>query len=97
MYIPYATSYHEKTGDIINFTQFEEGGLLENKLNLVEDRSISVSIYESSAADNSAYEYLSTGALKDIWDGSYLHPNINARGVILKIHDHIRQAISEWK
>ena len=29
-YIPYATSYHEKTCDIITFTSFEEGGLLNN-------------------------------------------------------------------
>ena len=28
MYIPYATSSKEKTGDVITFTQFEEGGLL---------------------------------------------------------------------
>ena len=27
-YIPYATSSKEKTGDIIAFAQFEEGGLL---------------------------------------------------------------------
>ena len=26
LYIPYATSYHEQTGDIITFPQFEEGG-----------------------------------------------------------------------
>ena len=28
LYIPYATSSREKTGDIIAFVQFEEGGLL---------------------------------------------------------------------
>ena len=27
-YITYATSYHEQTGNIITFTQFEEGNLL---------------------------------------------------------------------
>ena len=52
-YIPYSASYHEKTGDIINFEQFEQGGLLENKLNLVEDESILDSIDESSVDDNS--------------------------------------------
>ena len=26
-YIPYATSYHEQTGNIITFAQFEEGNL----------------------------------------------------------------------
>ena len=30
-YIPYATSSHEQTGDIITFAQFEEGGLLKKK------------------------------------------------------------------
>ena len=32
-YIPYATSYHEKTGNIITFERFAEGGELENKQN----------------------------------------------------------------
>ena len=36
-YIPYATSYHEKTGGIITFAQFEEVHLVENERNLVED------------------------------------------------------------
>ena len=31
-YIPYTTSSHEQTGDIITFTQFEEGNLVEKKL-----------------------------------------------------------------
>ena len=38
LYIPCATSFHEQTGDIITFSQFEEGGLLENKRDLVEDK-----------------------------------------------------------
>ena len=44
-YIPYATSSHEKNGDIIIFAQFEEGNLLENELNTEEDTSFSDSIY----------------------------------------------------
>ena len=32
-YILYATSSHEETGDIITFSQFEEGNVLENKGN----------------------------------------------------------------
>ena len=44
-YIPYATSSHEKNGDIIIFAQFEEGNLLENELNTEEDKSFSDSIY----------------------------------------------------
>ena len=30
LYILYATSSHEQSGDIINLAQFEEGDLLEN-------------------------------------------------------------------
>ena len=33
-YIPYATSSHKQTRDIITFAQFEEGDLVENKRNL---------------------------------------------------------------
>ena len=36
-------------------------------------------------------------AAKEIWGGNYMHPNINAIGTILKIHDPISQAQSEWK
>ena len=32
-YTPYATSSKEKTGDVITFTQFEEGGLLSETRN----------------------------------------------------------------
>ena len=44
LYIPYAAFFHEKTGDIITFSQFEEGGSLENERNLKEDESIPDSI-----------------------------------------------------
>ena len=33
----YATSYHEQTGNIITFSQFEEGYLVENGRNSEED------------------------------------------------------------
>ena len=36
-YILYATSYHEQTGDIITFAQFEESNSVENELNAEED------------------------------------------------------------
>ena len=35
-YIPYATSSKEQTGDIITFTQFEEGNLLLETCNNTE-------------------------------------------------------------
>ena len=37
LHIPYATSSHEKTSNIITFTQFEEGNLVENERNVEED------------------------------------------------------------
>ena len=43
-YIPYATSSHEQTGNIIHFAQFEEGGLVEKDHNAEEGESISDSI-----------------------------------------------------
>ena len=36
-YIQYAKSSHEKTGNIITFSQFEEDNLVENERNTVED------------------------------------------------------------
>ena len=48
LYIPYATSSHEQTGDIITFEQFEQGGLVENKRNEDEYESILSSIDELS-------------------------------------------------
>ena len=52
-YIPFATSFHVKTGNIITFAQFEEANLLENERNIVEHVSILVSIDQSYADDNS--------------------------------------------
>ena len=52
-YIVHATSSHTKTGNIISFTQFEEGDLLKIEWSLVEDEPILASIDESSAEDNS--------------------------------------------
>ena len=36
-YIPYTTSYHGKTGNIITFSLFEKGYLIENGRNAEED------------------------------------------------------------
>ena len=38
LYIPYTTSSTEQTGNIITLSQFEEGHLVENKLNAAEDK-----------------------------------------------------------
>ena len=44
MHILFATSSHEKTGDIITFAQFEKGDLVRNECNLEEDSSLLDSI-----------------------------------------------------
>ena len=36
-YIPYATSSHEHTGNIITFSQFEEGNLVEKERDSEEE------------------------------------------------------------
>ena len=50
------------------------------------------SVDESSVDDNSSDESISNKDIEDIWYGSYVHPNINARDARLKIRDHIRQS-----
>ena len=40
LYIPYVTSYHEQTGNIIAFTHFEEKNLVENERNVAKDEFI---------------------------------------------------------
>ena len=52
-YITCATSYHEQTGIIITFAQFEEGNIVENERNAEEDKSILDFIDESSTYDDS--------------------------------------------
>ena len=92
LYIPYATYSHEQTGKIITFSQFEEGDLFENESNLVEYKSISAWIDKSYAYDNSDIKSINKDAIKEIQDGNYVHPNINAIYSRLKIYDRIRQA-----
>ena len=50
LYILYATSYLEQTGEIITFAQFEEEILLKNERNLVEYKPF---FGQSYAEDNS--------------------------------------------
>ena len=38
-----------------------------------------------------------SNTIKDIWDISQIHSDINAIDAGLKIHDHIKQAKSKWK
>ena len=55
------------------------------------------SIDESSESNAYDDKFISTNALIGIWDGSQIHPEINARNDILKTHDHIRQTQNDCK
>ena len=87
--ISYATPPREQTGEIITFAQFEEGGLVENEHNAEENESIYASIYESSIYDDSDSRSIRTNNNKEVWDGSQIYSEINARYTILKICYHI--------
>ena len=50
------------------------------------------SIYEWSTEDDSDDVSISINSIKDIWDGNYVHPDINACNSGLKILDCIIQA-----
>ena len=89
-YIPYATSSHKQTGNIMTFEQSEERNLVENERNAEEDESIFSSIYELSTDYNSDEGSISTNPLKDIWDGRKIHPEINTRYARFNIRDRIK-------
>ena len=85
-YTPYATSSKEQTGDVITFTQFEEGYLLTDTRNDTEsgDESDSKSIMMSEQNMENLDEkekfdddLISTEPLHDIRDGNQTHPNID--------------------
>ena len=97
MYIPYDTSSHEQTGNIIYFTYFEEGNLVERKRNEEENASISSSIDESPTYNYSNGGYTSTNVIKEIWDRRKIHPDINTRNTRLKMCEHILKTKNEWK
>ena len=99
-YTPYGTSSRDQTGDIITFTQFEEGNIRTKTRNDAEsgDKSDNESIMMSEQemdAINSGYEsdhdLISTEMLEEISDKSQTHPNVNRRESHNKIRDRIRQ------
>ena len=106
-YTPYTTSSSkEQTGNVITFTQFEEGDILTETCNDAEsgDESDNESIMMSeqdmeniNSGDESDNDLISTEMLEDICDGSQTHPNVNKRGVRYKIRDRVRQSQPEWK
>ena len=88
MYTPYATSPKEQTGDVITFTQFEEGDLLTETRNDTEssDKSDSESVMMSEKDMENLDEkekfdddHISTETLHDIRDGNHTHPTIDKR------------------
>ena len=87
-YTPYATSLREQTGDIITFTQFEEGDILTKTRNYADsddDDSITPPLLSEEDMDTMDYgnesdhDLICTEILKDICDGSQYHPNVNQR------------------
>ena len=100
-YTPCATSVREQTGDIITFTQFEEGIILTKTRNDAEigDKSNDGSSMpplpskeEKDAMDSgneSYHDLISTEMLEDIRDGSQSHMNINRIEACYKICDDI--------
>ena len=108
-YTTCATSSREKTGDIITFIQFEEGGLLSETRKDAEsgDKSDDDSIippllseeemYAVDYGDESDEDHMSTEMLEDIRDISQSHTNVNRREALYKIRDRIKKRQSEWK
>ena len=105
-YTLYATSSKEKTGDVITFTQFEEGDLLTETHNDTEsgDKSDSESLMMSEQymenideKEESDDDHISTEILHAIRDGNQTHTNVDKREASLKIRDCIKQSQSEWK
>ena len=87
-YTPYGTSSREQTGDIITFTQFEEGNIFTENRNDAEsgDESDNESILmikqdmgDINSGDESDHDLISTEMLEDIPVGSQTHPNVNRR------------------
>ena len=109
LYIPYATSSKEQTGDIITFTQLEEGDLLSESRNSTESGDKSddyltlppliseAKIDEMSSSDESDAEPMSPDMLGDICDGSQSGPRTNRKEARYKIRDCIKQRRAEWK
>ena len=87
-YTPYATSLREQTGDLITFTQFEEGNILTETRNDAEsceesnNKSIIMSKQNTeniSSGDESDHDLISMERLEDIRDRSQTHMNVNRR------------------
>ena len=78
----------EQTGNIITFTQFEEGNIRTKTCNDTESGdgdSIMPPLLSREdmdamdSGDESDHDIISTEMLEDIRDGSQSHPNVNKR------------------
>ena len=105
-YTPYATSSKEQTGDVITFTQFEEGNLISETRNDTEsdDESDSESIMMNKkdmenidGKENFDDDLISAETLHDTRDGNQTHPSIDKRKARLEIRDRIKQKKPQWK
>ena len=99
-YTPCDTSSREQTGNIIIFTQFEEGNILTKTRNNTEsggDDSIMPPLLSKEdmdamdSGDESYHDLISMEMLEDIRDGSQSHPDVNKREARYKTRDRIRQ------
>ena len=78
-YTPYGTSLRERTGDVITFTQFEEGNIMTKNCNDAEtgtkydDNSVMMSkqdMEDINSGDELDHDLISTEMLEDIRDVS---------------------------
>ena len=99
-YTPYATSSREQTGDVITFTQFEEGNLITETRNNTESgdesdsESIMISEKDMENLDETEIfddDLISTETLHDIRDGDQTHSKIKKRKACMAIRDRIKQ------
>ena len=107
-YATYATYSVEQTGDIITFTQFEEGGLLSESWNSTgsgngfdDDSTLAPLISEAemdgtSSGDESGAEPMAKDMLEEICDGSQYNPIVNRVEARYKIRDRVKQSQAEW-
>ena len=108
-YAPYCTSSRGETGEIITFTQFEEGGLLSETRDDAEsgdksdDNSTMLPLLSEEemdvmdSGDESDDEHMSTDMLEYIHGASKSHPSVNRRESRYIIRDCIKRRQTEWK
>ena len=105
-YTPCATSLREQTGNMITFTQFEEGSILTKTRNYAEiddDDSIMLPLLSKEdmdpidSGDESDHDIISTEMLEENHDGCKSHPNVNRIEECYKVCDIIKQRQLEWK